>query len=109
MDNPVTERRCEPRLPALALQIDRATLRPGCPVDLVDLSANGAQVESSTAMRPGSRIHVRLTARNRTLAVAAIVVRCSVWTLDPEAITYRAALRFEEECRSFWEEQARLG
>jgi PilZ domain len=109
MDIPLTERRGEPRLPAAALQIDRATLRPGCPVDLVDLSANGAQVQSARPLRPGSRIHVRLSSRNRTLAVAALVVRCSVWTLDAEAITYRGALRFEEECRSFWEEQARIG
>jgi hypothetical protein len=109
MESPVTERRGEPRLPAAALQIDRATLRPGCPVDLVDLSANGAQVQSIRPMRPGSRIHVRLSTRNRTLAVAALVVRCSVWTLHPEVITYRGALRFEEECRSFWEEQARMG
>ena len=108
MDIPVTERRCEPRLPAVALQIDGATLRPGCPVDLVDLSASGAQVQSSRPMRPGSRIHVRLTTRNGTLAVAAVVVRCSVWTLDPEVITYRGAVRFEEECRSFWEDQARI-
>jgi hypothetical protein len=32
-----------------------------------------------------------------------------VWALHPEdGVIYRGALRFEEECRSFWEEQASL-
>ena len=109
MDHPVGERRTEPRLPGVALQVDHATLRPGCPVDLVDLSARGAGIQSARPLRPGSRVHVRLAARNRTLAVAAHVVRCVVWSLKADAITYRGALVFEEECRSFWEEQARCG
>jgi hypothetical protein len=109
MDHPVGERRGEPRLPRTALQIDLATLRPGCPVDLMDLSASGAGVQCARPLRPGSRVHVRLAAKHRTLAVAAHVVRCAVWALQSDAITYRGALRFEEECHSFWEEQARTG
>jgi hypothetical protein len=106
----MTERRSEPRLPAARLRIDQATLRPGCPVDVVDLSATGAQVQGSRPLRPGSRVHVRLAAKTRTLAVAAHVVRCVVWSLHPEdGVTYRAALRFEEHCRAFWEEQRRIG
>ena len=109
MEHAVTERRAEPRLPGMALQISQATLRPGCPVDLVDLSASGAAVQSARPLRPGSRVHVRLATRTRTLAVAAHVVRCAVWTLQADGVTYRGALRFEEECQSFWEEQARSG
>ena len=48
-------------------------------------------------------------ARNWTLAVAADVVRCSVWILQADVVIYRGALRFEEACSSIWEEQARLG
>jgi hypothetical protein len=76
------------------LQIERATLRPGCLVAVLDLSANGAQVQSERPMRPGSRIHVRIAARGGTLAVAADVVRCSVWIVQADAVIYRAALRF---------------
>ena len=79
MADTVGERRAEPRLAAAALEIERATLRPGCLVAVLDLSANGAQVQSERPLRPGSRIHVRVAARNWTLAVAADVVRCSVW------------------------------
>ena len=110
MDSTLTDRRVEPRLLAEHLHIDHATLRPGCPVEVVDLSPSGAQVQSSRPLRPGSRVHVRLASKNRTLAVAAHVIRCAVWSLHPEnGVTYRSALRFEEVCQSFWEEQTRTG
>jgi hypothetical protein len=105
MADTVGERRAEPRLPATALEIQRATLRPGCLVAVLDLSTNGAQVQSERPLRPGSRIHVRVVARNWTLAVAADVVRCSVWILQADAVIYRGALRFEEACTALWEEQ----
>ncbi len=108
MDSALTERRREPRQPAKALDIERATLRPGCLVAVLDLSANGAQVQSERPLRPGSRIHVRVAARHWTLAVAADVVRCSVWLLQADAVIYRGALRFEEDCGAHWQEQERV-
>jgi len=57
-------------------------------------------------MRRGARIG--LAARNSTLAATAEIVRCSVWTLHADAVIYRGALRFEEVCTAFWEEQAAL-
>jgi hypothetical protein len=75
--SPVSERRSEPRQPATALEIERATLRPGWLVAVLGVSANGAQVQSERPLRPGSRVHVRVAARNWTLAVAADLVRCS--------------------------------
>ena len=109
MGDEVGERRGEPRLPATVLQIERATLRPGCLVAVLDLSANGAQVQSERPLRPGSRIHIRLAARNSSLAVGAVVVRCSVWILQADVVIYRGALRFDEPCTSFCEEQMQTG
>ena len=106
MDLAVEERRTSPRLPASAFEIERATLRPGCLVAVLDLSANGAQVQSERPLRPGSRIHVRIAARGGALAVAADVVRCSVWILQADVVIYRGALKFEEACTAFWEEWA---
>ena len=106
MEHAVEERRAERRLSTKALQIERATLRPGCLVAVLDLSATGAQVQSERPLRPGSRVHVRLAARHGTLAVEAGVVRCTVWLLQADVVIYRGALRFEQECRAFWEEQA---
>ena len=105
MDVAVGERRAAPRLAAAALQIERATLRPGCLVAVLDVSVHGAQVQSERPLRPGSRVHVRLVARHFTLVVAAEVIRCSVWILQADVVIYRGALRFEEPCPSFWEEQ----
>ncbi len=109
MDSALTERRREPRQPAKALDIERATLRPGCLVAVLDVSANGAQVQSERPLRPGSRVHVRIAARHCTLAVAADVVRCSVWLLQADSVIYRGALRFEETCTGVWEEQVGAG
>jgi hypothetical protein len=106
MADTIGERRAEPRLAAAALEIERATLRPGCLVAVLDLSATGAQVQSERPLRPGSRIHVRIAARNWTLAVDAGVVRCSVWILQADVVIYRGALRFEEACGAVWEEGA---
>ena len=106
MDDTVGERRAEPRLPAATLEIERATLRPGCLVAVLDLSTNGAQLQSERPLRPGSRVHVRVAARHWTLAVDAAVVRCSVWILESDAVIYRGALSFEEACGALWEEQA---
>ena len=110
MESAVSERRCELRQPAKALEIERATLRPGCLVAVLDVSANGAQVQSERPLRPGSRVHVRVAARGWTVAVAADVVRCSVWLLQADAVIYRGALRFEEPCAAVWAvwEQAQL-
>jgi hypothetical protein len=108
MDRALIDRRREPRQPARALEIERATLRPGCLVAVLDVSANGAQVQSERPLRPGSRVHVPLAARSWTLAVAADVVRCSVWIVQADAVIYRGALRFEEACGASWEEQARV-
>lgn len=108
MDDALSERRREGRLPREALEIERATLRPGCLVAVIDLSANGAQVQSERPLRPGSRVHVRVAARSWTLAVAAHVVRCSVWLLQADSVIYRGALRFEEACGGVWGEEAQV-
>lgn len=97
----IAERREARRKPASSLRMIHATMRPGCPVQVIDLSPTGAQVESDRPMHPGSRVHFRLVCEDRTLAVAARVLRCVVWALRPDSgVTYRGALRFEEPCQA---------
>ena len=107
MDDELIERRGEPRLPAEALQMPQATLRPGCPVDVVDLSSQGIQVQSGRPLRPDSLVLARVAVGEQSVTIRAIVLRCSVWAVDPEAVTYRAGLRFEEFCPPIWEELGR--
>jgi len=44
---------------------------------------------------------------DQTVTIPATVLRCSVWAVDPEAVIYRAGLRFEELCLPIWEELGR--
>jgi PilZ domain-containing protein len=102
VDQPLTDRRIDARFPPPQRGATRATLRPGCLVLLVDLSAGGALVEASRPLRPGTRVHLQVVTDARTVALAARVLRCAVWSLDPHAgVTYRGALMFEERCELF--------
>ncbi len=71
-----------------------AVLRPGVPVDVLELSARGALVEGAAAVRPGLRTELGLDPGDgQRHAVAARVLRCWVCALDP--IRYRCAVGFE--------------
>jgi len=99
MARTIVERRHDRRCTAAALRVSQATLRPGRDVQVIDLSAAGAQVQSERPLRPGSRVHVRFVLASCSVSVAAHVVRCSVWALHPEnGATYRSALHFDERC-----------
>lgn len=104
MGEPLTDRRADPRFPLPDAADARSTLRPGCVVLVVDVSAGGALVEAGRPMRPGARVHLQIVTTERTLAVGARVLRCAVWMLDPlDGVTYRGALQFEDRCDSLWE------
>jgi PilZ domain-containing protein len=106
VDQPLTDRRIDARFPPPARGATRATLRPGCPVVLVDFSAGGALVEAARPLRPGARVHLQLVTAARTFALAAHVLRCAVWSLDPyDGVTYRGALMFEDRCELVWESE----
>jgi hypothetical protein len=105
VDHPVTNRRGDSRLSGLSLPVAHATLRPGTAVHIIDLSEAGAQIQTDRPLRPGSRVCFRLDTAGGTIGLAAQVLRCSVWTIHPYGgISYRAALRFDARCPSFWEE-----
>jgi len=61
------------------LSVTQVTLRPGGPVEVVDLSPQGIQVESTRPLRPGSRVLARLAVGDQTMTVPAVVLRCAVW------------------------------
>ena len=110
MDQPLTDRRSHARFPPPSYDATRATLRPGCSVLLVDVSAGGALIEASRPLRPGARVHLQLVTPGRTFALSACVLRCAVWSLDPfEGVTYLGALMFEERCEWFWEGETHAG
>ena len=108
MDDAVKERRGEPRLAADVVSMPQATLRPGCPVDVVDLSPQGIQVQSLRPLRPDSRVLARVVVGDQTVTVPAVVSWCRVWALHPDdGVTYRGGLRSKSDALPVWEELAR--
>ena len=101
MDQPLTDRRVEARVyPA---DFTRATLRPGCVVLVVDVSAGGALVQARRPLRPGTRAHLQLVTAARTFGITAHVLRCAVWSLDPlDGVLYRGALKFDHRWDLSW-------
>ena len=110
MGQSVKDRRRDPRYDCAPEDITRATLRPGCLVHVVDLSAGGALVQADRPLRPGARLHFQLVMGHREFGLASRVVRCVVSMLDSQkGIRYRGALEFEERCDGLWETQTRTG
>ena len=110
MDHQVSERRRDARFAPPAAVPSRATVRPGCAVSLVDVSAGGALIEAPRPLRPGARVHLQVTTSAKTFAIAALVTRCMVWSLDPiDGVTYRGALKFEHHIEWAWGDPTRDG
>ena len=97
MDHAIAERRAGHRRAAGEVDV-RVTLRPGRVLQVVDISPGGAQVETDRPLQPGTRVHVRVSFGDRTISLAALVLRCHVSILHAGGITYRGALAFEEYC-----------
>lgn len=110
MDHSLGERRRDARFGDASVVGMRATLRPGCLVSVVDLSAGGALVEAPRPLRPGASVHLRVATARRTVAVAAHILRCAVWAVDPHhGVRYRGALRFDQPFDLLREHPTRAG
>jgi hypothetical protein len=68
---------------------------PGCDVVLLDISANGALIETSHRLLPGAQIELHLATRERRTAVRGDVLRCSVARLRASGVCYRGAIAFD--------------
>ena len=100
------DRRGDPRYGSSPEDVSQATLRPGCIVHVVNLSAGGALVQATRPLRPGARLYFHLVLRDRSFGLVAHVLRCVVWALDArQGISYRGALQFETRCELFRETQ----
>jgi len=91
-----SERRAHRRLTISELSwLNHARIKYGPDVSLIDLSAGGAQIETTSyALQPGTAVVIELAAGERTWPVPARVLRCHIATLVPHT-TYRGALAFK--------------
>jgi hypothetical protein len=108
MDHKMTDRRAIARFPPPVAAGVRATLRPGCAVILVNVSAAGALIAAPRPLRPGSVVHLQVSTPVARFALAAHVLRCMVSSLDPlGGVTYHGAVRFEHSVEWRWAEATR--
>jgi hypothetical protein len=92
-----TDRRRSDRRPADS-QLGRLTmaLRTGTRVDVIDLSADGALVEASVRLEPGTNLAIRAFSTRTGVVHRATVIHCRVWSVEiGSGIRFRAGFRFE--------------
>lgn len=74
--------------------LSRVRLRTGRELAVINVSTTGALVEGTPRLLPGTHVDVHVTAAQGRVLVRARVVRCAVWTVTADVITYRGALAF---------------
>ena len=74
--------------------LSRVRLRAGRELSVINVSIAGALVEGATRLLPGTHVDVHVTSAQGRVLVRARVVRCVVWTVTADVITYRGALAF---------------
>ena len=93
----VSERRVHERTSEEWTRKAKASLRPGCPVSIVNISRGGALIEATQPMRPGTRVLLQIVTSTSTFGLSALIVRCGVRALSvEEGVIYHGALRFDE-------------
>lgn len=70
-----------------------AVLRPGQAVRLINLSCQGALIDSGAPLRPGARTELMLLGPDLRVRVPGHVARCQIVRLDP--VRYQGAIVFE--------------
>lgn len=82
------------RLPRETPWLDTALLRPGQDVVVINLSSQGALLESSRRLCPGARAELQLASLDARRTLRVQVLRCAVTELNP--LRYRGAVQFDD-------------
>jgi hypothetical protein len=93
----VLDRRRQPRRSEVDEHgIHRARVHPGIDVRLLDVSTEGAAIETAHRLLPGRRLTLHLSFATCALAIRSSVVRSVVSHASADRIVYRGALAFEQ-------------
>lgn len=102
----MSERRAHERADDPWMRTAKATLRPGHPIAIVNISRGGALVDGTRQMRPGTRVMLQIATSAGAIGLSALVVRCGVRSLSADAgVMYRGALQFDD--RRDWTRELR--
>ena len=83
------------RTPAGDEPLSRMRLRAGRELTVVDVSNDGALIEGSARLLPGTHVDVHLVTSDGRTLVRSRVVRAYVHHLDAQIVRYRGAIAFE--------------
>ena len=93
----VTDRRLTKRIAATAeLGIRRARIRPGHEASVLDISSQGALIETALRLMPGRQIELQIERGDQVTPIRGRVVRSQVAGVQPSCVSYRGAIGFEQ-------------
>jgi hypothetical protein len=93
--SPDSDRRAHERLTPGELDwLKSVRLKTGAPVSVIDLSAGGALIETSAALRPGSTTTMTIAGRGVLETASLRVLRCEVASLA-RGLVYRGGCEFD--------------
>jgi hypothetical protein len=93
----IERRRASRRYCAGEHGIVSARVRPGKPVVIVDVSANGALIEASHRLLPGANVELHLDTADRRATIRGRMLRCHVARVRPTSVCYRGAIAFDSD------------
>jgi hypothetical protein len=70
-------------------------VRPGHGAMLIDISTDGALIETEHRLLPGASVELMLERRQYRAGVKGRVLRCAVVRVNPSTVCYRGAIGFD--------------
>jgi PilZ domain len=80
-----------------------AQVRPGYQALVIDISANGALIETERPLLPGTAVELVLERRQYRAGIKARVLRCAIVRLYGSSVVYRGAVVFDRSLPWFVE------
>ena len=79
----------------------RAIVRPGREATVIDISPQGALIETAHRLLPNSAIELQLETPDRRTTVRGRLIRCCVARVFASAVRYQAGVHFESSLGDF--------
>lgn len=79
-------------------------VRPGHRAKLIDVSADGALIETSHRLLPGMKVELHLETHTRRASIRGRVLRCAITRVRSSLVCYRGAIGFERHLGWFADE-----